>query len=606
MSYLRTQVEKFDLPKLFDVTTEAAGNGDLISRIAGCNLFSDYAHLLEHSKSTDDLWVNTHWTAAVKHGYLFGEKFTVTNSPPDVRLENPDTNTAVDINDEPAVKGVNLSKHLNDASPFNYLYVAPSWNIPQAYQGIQKIIGTDKALNSLNEEERTKAWESLNEAFSAMLQMVEKAIANESDLQEWFNEIIAERGYERQNGGPYVSVTVPFHLAFPQFFPVFYVSTRDHYSQQKGMERLLERISACTGWEQEQINLSNNYDAYAATYRLLLLLFHEWLSKQNLKSPHFDYFTQFLADMVAPMANAGKLLERKKALILYGVPGTGKTHMAQELVKAIAAHVHIIQFHPSYSYEDFIIGIRPSVSSRTITYEVTPGLLYQRAAKAADLANKAKEAGKDPERVVLIIDEINRADLAKVLGEVMFCIEYRDQEIELPLHSVNLSSDLFQGGKNFYLPENLYIIGTMNHADRSISGFDMALRRRFGWYRMDFDRSALKDMILSDRHNEMSPINLEKYLERAEKFNKLISNGKTPNNQSIPLNQDHCIGHTYFAEISPIMSQEPSPNGDITTIQLEALWLYHINPLLEDYLGVEVHEYRDQLDELYDFFCAKL
>ena len=170
------------------------------------------------------------------------------------------------------------------------------------------------------------------------------------------------------------------------------------------------------------------------------------------------------------LANISTLLKEKRQVIFQGPPGTGKTYVAQALAKHWAESpesVTLVQFHPSYAYEDFVQGFRPRKAKRgQLGFELTDGPL-KRAAEAA----KADRSGA---KHFLIIDEINRGNLAKVFGELYFLLEYRNEEINLQY------SD-----KPFSLPENLYIIGTMNTADRSIALVDLALRRRF--YFVDFD-----------------------------------------------------------------------------------------------------------------------
>lgn len=160
------------------------------------------------------------------------------------------------------------------------------------------------------------------------------------------------------------------------------------------------------------------------------------------------------------------LLNDKRQIVLYGPPGTGKTYLAQELCKALVENsggeYTIVQFHPSYAYEDFFEGLRPSVArdgSGGISFSVVPGPLRRMAKLAA--ANSTRP-------YVLIIDEINRANLAKVFGELYFLLEYRGQAVDL-----QYSDDQFR------LPRNLFVIGTMNTADRSIALVDAAMRRRF-------------------------------------------------------------------------------------------------------------------------------
>ena len=164
------------------------------------------------------------------------------------------------------------------------------------------------------------------------------------------------------------------------------------------------------------------------------------------------------------------LLNEKRQVIFQGPPGTGKTYVAQELAKHLTEQeeerVTLVQFHPSYAYEDFVQGFRPAISNNgQVGFELKYGPLLRIAERAED---------NPDENYYLIIDEINRGNLAKVFGELYFLLEYRNEEINLQY------SD-----KPFSLPENLYIIGTMNTADRSIALVDLALRRRF--YFVDFD-----------------------------------------------------------------------------------------------------------------------
>lgn len=168
-------------------------------------------------------------------------------------------------------------------------------------------------------------------------------------------------------------------------------------------------------------------------------------------------------------------IERKGQAILYGPPGTGKTFVARKLARYLAdladGIVQTIQFHPAYGYEDFIAGIRPVTDEETseLRYVNTPGAFVR-------FCDEARTKGEES-RCVMIIDEINRADLARVFGELMYLLEYRDKEIRLA------------GGATFSIPENVRIIGTMNTADRSIALVDHALRRRFAFLelRPDYD-----------------------------------------------------------------------------------------------------------------------
>ena len=159
-----------------------------------------------------------------------------------------------------------------------------------------------------------------------------------------------------------------------------------------------------------------------------------------------------------------ELLRDRPQMIFYGPPGTGKTYIAQELGRHLASHanVKLVQFHPAYSYEDFFEGYRPDAQSAgQIGYQLKPGPLR----RIVDLANENRDAV-----YVLIIDEINRGNIAKIFGELYFLLEYRDETIDL----------MYSSGA-FQLPKNVVIIGTMNTADRSIALVDSAMRRRFAF-----------------------------------------------------------------------------------------------------------------------------
>ena len=169
-----------------------------------------------------------------------------------------------------------------------------------------------------------------------------------------------------------------------------------------------------------------------------------------------------------------ELLRDQKQIVLYGPPGTGKTWVALQLAEALApdeARRDLVQFHPAYGYEDFFEGFRPCERNGTLVYELTAG----------PLKTFADAAAGDPRRTyVLIIDEINRANLPKVFGELLFLLEYRDR-----------AAKTMYGSEPFRLPKNLLIIATMNTADRSIALVDSALRRRFHFVPLFPDREPL-------------------------------------------------------------------------------------------------------------------
>lgn len=270
------------------------------------------------------------------------------------------------------------------------------------------------------------------------------------------------------------------------------------------------------------------------------------------------------------------LIKYKKQVILQGPPGTGKTYSAKKLTfKLLGGDIperyKLIQFHPSYTYEDFVRGIVSEINK--------DGEVFYKA-KNKIIAEFAKIAAGSKENYVLIIDEINRANLPSVLGELIYALEYRNEPVQ-SMYNID-------GDNSITIPDNLFIIGTMNTADRSVGHIDYAIKRRFAF--VDVFPNA--EVINSEKGKELFNCVANLFVQ--------VKDGLNVNSVFLASDFDHRevqLGHSYF------ILKQATPQEQ--KVELEMRLKYEIIPILNEYVkdGLLLETAKDEIEKIAGFEC---
>ena len=285
-------------------------------------------------------------------------------------------------------------------------------------------------------------------------------------------------------------------------------------------------------------------------------------SEQGLEPDNDGYRNPYSAALLA-----------SKNMILRGAPGTGKSYLAKQIATDIVSNgylddytslsdeqkrqIEFVQFHPSYDYTDFVEGLRPVINEDgSMGFELKDGVFKQFVTRARNNLESSRTLHEEPENYVFIIDEINRGEMSRILGELFFAIDpgYRGKAGEVSTQYANLHPDPTE---KFYIPENIYIIGTMNDIDRSVDSFDFAVRRRFRFIEIKADDHLEMLGSLGDEELEAEAI------KRMGALNDAIA-------QTEDLNENYQIGASYFLKLR--------------NLDFDQLWTDHLAPLLQDYV----------------------
>jgi hypothetical protein len=451
----------------------------------------------------------------------------------------------------------------------NKLSQTMGFNEEIVFRGIQNL--TRNKFNHLPEdkEDRTAIQNSLKAIF-----------VNEQTLSEMPDFANFKGIFTEPKSAP---TSVLFWLYPNQYIP-FDMNSKKLYKKMGLMDGV--NCNQETTWEcyesvLEKIKNDDNFGASNGLEpkKIVALSYYAWLMDNKIDDL-LDIFLENKSNI-------------PKNIILTGMPGTGKTYSITKYLEDNQfdeSRYKFVQFHPSYDYEDFIEGLKPVAGKDGIEFQLVDGVFKE-------LCKTAYENKKNP--YVMVIDEINRADISRVFGELLFCLEYRDKFVETKMTNYIKSLKDDERKKHsisndhigqFCIPENIIILGTMNEVDRSIDAFDLALRRRFIWEEIGFDESAIRlyHKFLEDKKFIKHIDNL---ISSANELNKKLADD---------IGQNYQLGHTYFFKtIDYYQNSLRQAKND--------LWDFHLKSIIREYCKIKYgdNDLKSEIKKYHEVFLKR-
>ena len=410
---------------------------------------------------------------------------------------------------------------------------------------------------------------------------------NCEDIQECLRDIFCEKDgnntlllkkspnfetLEKLFGKPNSTVTSVLYWLYPEEYIPF----------DENSKKLFKKLELYDT-NGKEIEVKDDWGSYEKIKKALgqIKLFQDPKNKEKLKSSMIIALSFAARQFENELENIlNKYIggeNKAKNIILTGIPGTGKTYSVMEFLKHNEKYEYaFVQFHPSYDYEDFIEGFKPVPSkANQIEFKLVNGIFK-------DLCKRAYADKEKKKTYVMVIDEINRANLSRVFGELLYCLEYRNEFVSTKMttyiqslqkqeeewEDFSISTENSNIGK-FAIPDNIIVLGTMNEVDRGIDAFDLALRRRFIWEEVTFNETSLRLYKLFFQKNFQEHI--ENLIKLAKDLNEKLR---------VDIGPNYTLGHTYYFNIINYFEE------DYISALCE-LWNYHLKSIVREYCKIK-------------------